>query len=154
VTTRTPAAGLSSGLFQRPAAATTVADLHAVQHSLEANMPEAMAMLKLKGFIGDLGGNVVESVPGMIRVRLPNLEADEAKPQSGLFAWKSRSRPVHILKASSTDLELRMERKDPTQTSRLTITLILRSANGIVTPEWRTRSQKIARDLQAYLMGR
>src|SRR5262249_50778236 len=106
------------------------------------------------GFIQDLGGVVVESVPGMIRVRLPNPDAD-AKPKSGLFdVWKSRSRPVATLKATSTDLELHMERKDPTQASRLTITLILRSANGITTPEWRTRTQKISRDLQAYLMGR
>src|SRR4029077_18535045 len=41
-----------------------------LQHSVEAVMPESMAMIKLKGFIHDLGGEVIESVPGMIKVRL------------------------------------------------------------------------------------
>ena len=31
-----------------------------------------MAMVKLRGFIYDLGGEVVESMPGMIKVRVPD----------------------------------------------------------------------------------
>jgi hypothetical protein len=47
-----------------------------------------------------------------------------------------------------------MERRDPTQTNKLTITLVMRPDGGAVTPEWRTRCNQISRDLQAYLMGR
>jgi hypothetical protein len=47
-----------------------------------------------------------------------------------------------------------MERKDPMQPNRMTITLIMRPGQGLATAEWQTRCQKISRDLQAYLMGR
>jgi hypothetical protein len=53
-----------------------------------------------------------------------------------------------------TDLELYMERSDPNQANKLTITLIMRPASGAMTPQWRSRCQEISRDLQAYLMGR
>ena len=59
-----------------------------------------------------------------------------------------------VLPAASTELELHMERRDPAQANRLTITLVLRPANGLATPEWRDRGTQIVRDLQAYLMGR
>jgi hypothetical protein len=52
-------------------------------------------------------------------------------------------------------MELHMEREDPSQPSRLTVTLLMRpAARGIATPAWRTRCSQIGRDLQAYLMGR
>src|SRR6202040_1500813 len=95
----------SPGAAVRTAPARTAADRHAVQHSVEACMPEAMAMIKLKGFIHDLGGEVVESVPGMIRVRLT--EAAAARKSKGLFGWMDRARPA----APTTDLELHMERR-------------------------------------------
>ena len=56
--------------------------------------------------------------------------------------------------AVATDLELHMERRDPKQTSQLTITLVMRPGSGHITPEWRSRCGRITRDLQAYLMGR
>jgi serine/threonine-protein kinase len=134
------------------------ADHNAVRQSFEASMPEAMAMVKLKGFIYDLGGEVIESVPGLIRVRLA-----ERKPptKSGLFrrllgaGEEDGGRRTNVLLApSSTDLELHMERRDPAQASRLTITLVMRPGGGMVTPDWRNRCHNISRDLQAYLMGR
>jgi serine/threonine-protein kinase len=131
------------------AAPSTSADRHALHHSVEVSMPEAMAMVKLKGFIYDLGGEVVESVPGMIRVRL---RETEKKSEGGLFGWFGGQQVVQT--ASGTDLELRMERKDPQQPSRLTITLVMRRAGGMITVEWRDRCKKIGRDLGAYLMGR
>ena len=47
-----------------------------------------------------------------------------------------------------------MKAPDPSQPGRLTVTLILRSANGVVSPEWKSRCNQISRDLQAYLIGR
>ncbi|MFO0926091.1 MAG: serine/threonine-protein kinase [Gemmataceae bacterium] len=37
---------------------------NSVQHTIEATMPEVMALYKLKGFVADLGGEVLGSVPG------------------------------------------------------------------------------------------
>jgi serine/threonine protein kinase len=47
-------------------------DPNAVSYELHVRIPETMAMLKLRGFVQDLGGQLVEgdSGPGVIRVRL------------------------------------------------------------------------------------
>ena len=117
-------------------------------------MPEAMAMIKLRGFIYDLGGEVVESVPGMIKVRLV-APAEEKKSGGGLFGWVGGGPKQSALAAPpATDLELHMERRDPAQANRLTITLVMKPGPGLITPEWRSRCSQIGRDLQAYLMGR
>ncbi len=71
-TTRVPTvqAALAVRAGATAARARPADDAGAVRHSIEASMPESMAMLKLKGFIHDLGGEIIESVPGLIRVRL------------------------------------------------------------------------------------
>jgi hypothetical protein len=146
------------GPAAQPAPPPTASERHAFRHSVEAIMPEAMAMLKLRGFIYDLGGEVLESVPGMIKVRLP-APAEEKKSGGGLFGWMSGNatptRQVSVLSQSqATEIELHMERRDPTQANKLTITLVMKPGPGLITPEWRNRCTQIGRDLQAYLMGR
>jgi serine/threonine-protein kinase len=113
-------------------------------------MPEAMAMLKLKGFIHDLGGEVLESEPGRIRVRLPG---PVPKPASGWLRWLGGAGTT-ALAEPGTDLELHMERPDPSQAGLLSVTLVLRAAGAPPTAAWRERGLRIARDLQAYLIGR
>jgi serine/threonine-protein kinase len=117
-------------------------------------MPEAMAMLKLRGFLHDLGSQVIETVPGKIRVRLG--QAEVPKKKSGILSLLERGeRKSAVLQvATTTDVELRMERRDPGRPSLLTITLIMRPGNGMPNLDWRTRCQKIGADLKAYLMGR
>jgi serine/threonine-protein kinase len=130
----------------------TTADRHAVRHSIEATMPEAMAMVKLKGFIHDLGGEVVESIPGMIRVQLGEPRANKDKAR-GLFGWFGTARTATVAQPT-TDLEMHMERRDAAQPNLLTITLVMRTSGHLITPEWRNRCQQISRDLKAYLVGR
>jgi serine/threonine-protein kinase len=132
----------------------SAADRYALRQDFEANMPEAMAMLKLKGFLHDLGSEVVETMPGLIRVRLG--DPTSAKKKSGLLALLDRSerKSGAVALATTTELELHMERRDPAQPNRLTVTLVMRPGNGLASPEWRTRCQNIGRDLRAYLMGR
>jgi serine/threonine-protein kinase len=124
-----------------------VAAANAFTHSVDATMPEVMAMLKLRGFIADLGGEVTESVPGLIKVRLPD-EPSEGKGR-GLFGWVTGSAVQ-----TATEVELRMERLDPSQPNRMTITLVMRPATPNASAEWRVRCKRIGQDLQAYLMGR
>src|SRR5262249_10497866 len=45
-------------------------DPQSVVHQMQAWMPDAIATYKLKGFVHDFQGQVVESVPGKIRVQL------------------------------------------------------------------------------------
>jgi eukaryotic-like serine/threonine-protein kinase len=117
-------------------------------------MPEAMAMIKLRGFIYDLGGEVVESVPGMIKVRLAAQVEEKKTGGGGLLGWMGGGTKQATVSAPPTDLELHMERRDPAQANRLTITLVMKPGPGLITPEWRSRCSQIGRDLQAYLMGR
>ena len=110
-----------------------------IEQSVEAIMPEAMALIKLKGFIFDLGGEVVESVPGMIRVRLPDPPTEPTKKGS-VFGW-SRSAPAV---QSCTDMELHMERRDPAQPGKLTITLVLRPREARPPPAGRNAAGRLA----------
>ena len=57
---------------------------------------------------------------------------------NGVLGWPGRKSAV-VQKLQSTDLELHMERRDPAQSSRLTITLVMRPSGGLPTPEWRSR---------------
>ena len=124
------------------------ADRNAIVRTVTATVPESMAMLKLKGFIHDLGGEIVESVPGLIRVRLA---APAEKRTGGLLGWLGgRAAPA----SPAVDMELLMEKPDAAQPSRLTITLKLTSPAGAFSADGRTRCEQIGRDLQAYLMGR
>jgi serine/threonine-protein kinase len=153
---RSPLKSGSSGLLARPNLGPAVTDRNTFRHSIDAVMPEAMALVKIKGFIHDLGGNVLESVPGLIKVRLPAPQAVAEKKASIFGRGDAGGRPVSAMQAiGATDMELHMEREDPSQPSRLTVTLLMRpAARGIATPAWRTRCSQIGRDLQAYLMGR
>ena len=81
-------------------------------------------MLKLKGFIHDLGGEIVESLPGLIRVRLAEPGAVK-KPAP--FDWVDRQRRTAVRPPpTATDIELHMKRADPGRPGQLTVTLVLR----------------------------
>jgi serine/threonine-protein kinase len=136
----------SSGL--QPVVRPTL-ERYTVRHSFEVNLPEAMALLKVKGFINDLEGEVMESVPGMIRVRIG--ETKPPKPRSGLFSRTSSRETLLVQPRAAVDLELHLERKDPAQPGRLTITLIMRPSNSHIPPDWQDRCAQIGQNLKAYL---
>src|SRR5438105_5377392 len=96
-----------------------VADRYVILHRLEAWMPESIAGYKLRGFVQDAGGEVIESAPGVIKVRLGGKGSTYTLSSRGSFAWLGIGRKCLI------DLELVMERTDAHQ-SQLNITMILR----------------------------
>jgi serine/threonine protein kinase len=118
------------------------ADPKAVVHHLEAWMPEKIALYKLRGFVQDVGGEVVESVPGRIRVRL------SGGIRRGL-SWLGIGKPPEI------DVELVLEQIDATKNNQLHITVTLRvlGRNANDDPLLHARCDKIFCDLRAYLMG-
>jgi serine/threonine-protein kinase len=126
-------------------------DPHAVVHHLEAWMPERIAAYKLRGFVTDVGGEVLESLPGLIRVRLGGKGSVYQPPvQGGALSWLGFGRKTGLV-----DMELRLERSDPVRESLLHITVTMRSQNGEsgLNPEWRSRCNQIYCDLRGYLMG-
>ena len=117
-------------------------------HQLEAWMPETIASHKLRGFIHDVGGEVVESVPGRIRVRLGGKGSLYEAPQRGSLSWLG-VRPGRI------DMELQLQRPDETRGSQLRITVVLRPPmpSLCTDPAWGRLCTRIFCDLRGYLMG-
>lgn len=133
-----------------PGASPAAFDPLASIHQLEAWMPETIAAYKLRGFIQDVGGEVVESVPGRIRVRLGGKGSVYEAPQRGSLSWLGIGRrPTNI------EMELRLQRPDEGRGSQLRIMVILRPPNAAVftDPAWRQLCTQIFCDLRGYLMG-
>ena len=107
--------------------------------------PEVIAVRKLRGFVHDCGGEVVESVPGLIRVRLGKT-ANHSAAMSWLGFGK-RTGPI--------DVELHLHRTDPKQENKLTINILFRPSHNSLLgdPIWRERCSKVFVELRAYLMG-
>jgi serine/threonine-protein kinase len=120
-----------------------------VIHELDAWMPERIAAYKLFGFVQDVGGQVVESVPGRIRVHLGGpLSAYGNRP--GPLSWLGIGR-----KSGQIEMELNLHRADPGRDNMLHITVAMRSLHksDSQTGEWRARCNQIFCDLRGYLLG-
>ena len=141
---------LNAPLTPPPSASSEALDALACVHQLDAWMPEAIASYKLRGFIQDVGGEVIESVPGRIRVRLGGKGSVYLAPQRGSLSWLGIGR-----KLTRIDMELRLQRPDETRGSHLRILVILRPPNAAVCidPAWRQLCTQIYCDLRGYLMG-
>jgi eukaryotic-like serine/threonine-protein kinase len=120
-------------------------DPNVVVHQMEAWMPDTIATYKLRGFVHDNNGEVLESVPGMIRMRIGG---DGAKNRSA-FSWLGIGRKNGIV-----DLELRLERTNPAQQNLLHI-LVLMSSPHRKSAEagWRDRCNEVFCELRSYLAG-
>jgi serine/threonine-protein kinase len=132
----------------RAASARKATDPNAVVHHLEAWMPEAIATYKLRGFVSDVGGEVVESVPGCIRVHLGQ-PGSVYNVSSGPFSWLGGGRK------SGIEMELLMEQADSDRKGQLHITVQMRPLQGKPrhSNAWQSRCNQVYCDLRAYLMG-
>ncbi|HTU88703.1 MAG TPA: serine/threonine-protein kinase [Gemmataceae bacterium] len=124
-------------------------DPFAVVHVLEAWMPESIAEYKLRGFIHDVGGDVIESIPGRIRVRFGGRGSVYTAPRQGLSFLGIGRRTNNI------DMELRMEHADSSRGNQLRITVLFRSPGTDLNANlpWRNLCTQIFCDLRGYLMG-
>jgi serine/threonine protein kinase len=150
---RASLSGQGSQAFSTPPPPLTPApayDPNTLVHQLEAWMPEKIASYKLRGFVQDSGGEVLECVPGRIRVRLGGRGSVYAPPGNGsISSWLGLTRRSPLI-----EMELHLQRADPGRDSQLRITVMLRPVNGTASDgEWRSRCGQIYCDLRAYLMG-
>ncbi len=125
-------------------------DPMAVVHYLDAWMPERIATYKLRGFIDDAGGEVIESVPGRIRVRLGGKNCVYSTPKKpNSLSWLGFNR-----KTSTFEIELRLQR-DKERDAQLRITLVLHSPSVEIAtdPVWQKLCSQIYCDLRGYLMA-
>ncbi|MSQ94566.1 MAG: serine/threonine protein kinase [Gemmataceae bacterium] len=120
-------------------------DPNVVMHQLEAWMPDTIATYKLRGFVQDNQGEVLESVPGMIKMRIGG---ENAKSKS-VFSWLGIGR-----KAGIVDLKLRLERNNPHQQNLLHIVVLMSSPHRKSADQaWRERCSEVFCELRSYLAG-
>jgi serine/threonine-protein kinase len=122
-------------------------DPNAVSYHMQAWMPDTIASYKLRGFVHDHGGEVLESVPGRIRVRL----GGRPKPDSTGLGWFMGFRKKHPI----VDVELLLERLNPQQQSQLHITVRMTSPDVRTSTNsvWRDRCTQVYCELRSYLAG-
>ena len=108
---------------------------------MEAWMPETIALMKLRGFVHDNGGVVLESTPGLVRVRL-----GKGRGPAGWLGFGRRT---------ALDIELHLHRVNPKNENQLVIEVQFRPSHvGFLADEaWRNRCANIFVELRAYLMG-
>ena len=125
-----------------------------VTHEFEALVPERMAAAKLRGFVEDYGGQVMESEPGMIRLRLGVPSGyKEARAGSGILGWLATRRPSVRRGQEPIELELQMEKPDPSQ-ARLCVVVAFRPLKGYTPGNgalWRERCDRLNAILRQYL---
>ncbi len=119
-------------------------DPKVIVYRMEAWMPDTIASFKLRGFVQDMGGEVIESIPGLIRVRIGGGRS------SGPLGWFGLGKKVAII-----EVELYLDRANPTQPNMLNVTVIMRSPdpNASNSPLWRERCGQIFCELRSYLAG-
>jgi eukaryotic-like serine/threonine-protein kinase len=141
-------AGMSDGHPRPhpPVGVHLVADPSTLTFTMEAWMPESIAVVKLQGFAHDADGQIVESVPGVVRMKLgPNGKIAPA-PQGGWFGLK---RPDALW------LELHLHQVDPNRGNKLLIQVVFRpqSISQLSDAAWRERCTRAYIYLRSYLMG-
>jgi serine/threonine-protein kinase len=115
-------------------------DPTALNFQMEAWMPEKIAIIKLRGFVHDLGGDVIESIPGLIRVRFGS------RRTNGWFG---------LVKADLLDMELRLQQIDPNRENRLHISVLYRPNHKrqLQDKAWVDKCSRLFVEVRAYLMG-
>ena len=131
-----------------PPSPVQINDANAIVQHLEAWMPETIAAYKLRGFIHESGGDLVESVPGKIRVRLGGKGCVYSAPARGL-SWLGIGRPPPI------DVTLHLQRADIVRDNQLRITVVFRSPGKNISGDhaWRAVCGQVFVDLRAHLMA-
>ncbi len=122
-------------------------DPNALEFNLEAWMPKKIALLKLRGFVDDNGGEVLESTHGMIRVRFESMGM--AERPTGPLRWLRLGR-----RRDSVFLDLKMTSHAAKQ-NLLQIQARFRTENGAAAtgPDWRRSCVLRFIDLRSYLIG-
>jgi hypothetical protein len=111
---------------------------------MDAWMPERIATYKVRGFIDDAGGEVLESVPGRIRVRLGGKGCVYSAPKNtGSLSWLGFNR-----QRTTFDMELRFQRSDSQRENQLRIMVVLHAPTCGPT-SWPTAASSPSRERSA-----
>jgi serine/threonine-protein kinase len=131
-----------------------------VTYQLQAWMPESIAVIKLRGFLDDVGGDVIESEPGLVRVCLiaePEKKKKKEPPPPAWMVWVGLAKkPPPEPEPEKVSLDIYMEKTDPNQSNLLSITAMLRPEMGsrlVAKNRWRAFCDKICDGLCQHLIA-
>jgi serine/threonine-protein kinase len=124
-------------------------DPNAVVYHMEASLSASVAAFKLQGFIADVHGQVVESVPGLIRVRLGQPDT-RYEMCAGTLSWLGIGRASGL-----TEVYLYMRQKFAHRRDLQAITVLMLSLKGFTRDNtmFLDHCNRIYSDLRGYLMG-
>lgn len=122
-----------------------IVDPNALCFTMEAWMPESIAVVKLRGFAHDADGQITESVPGIVRMKLGS-GGTSTRAKTGWFGLK---KPEPLL------LELHLHQVEPGRGNKLILQAVFRpqSLSQLNDAAWRERCTRSYIDLRSYLMG-
>ena len=113
----------------------------------EACMVEHTASIKLRGFVDGVGGQVVETDAGVIKVKLPRVT--EVAVKGGLLSW---FKPKVEQQIDWIALELHMAKKQVGARSLIEITVVHPEEDTTRKQTCKPFCDEICRELRAYLM--
>ena len=122
---------------------------------MEAWMPEPIAIVKLRGFAHDLGGDIISSEPGLIRVRLADPFCVPVSSGKSLFSMFKRNKKSDDA-GNFAILDLHLELKSTNGQKKIFITATIKPESDprkAFDPEWQEWCRNISRDLKAYLIS-
>jgi eukaryotic-like serine/threonine-protein kinase len=122
----------------------------------EATLPEKLAALKLRGFIDDVKGEVIESEPGLIRVRVesPPGYKEPRSAGSGVFAFLSGViRPGGAVRGKEPiEIELNLNKLDMNKVSVLVSFRPVREFPPSDPELWASRCEAYYAHLRRFIM--
>jgi hypothetical protein len=121
-------------------------------YEFDAWMPEEVAVVKVRGFVKDAGGELIRSVPGYIRVHL--LDNRQPAESAGIMAWLGLADEPPPQPRIVAVLEMNMVNK-PTPKRKL-IGITIRVSPGPeddIAPDWKKFCDRAYCELRGYLMG-
>jgi hypothetical protein len=105
--------------------------------------------------VDDANGEVITSIPGLMRVRLLDPYDVAAAPKPGLLGWlgfveHAQQPPVRVLAV----LDFHMRHRETTHQKLLSITLEIRPGDNPPEPDrWRAYCNRLYCDVRGYFMG-
>ena len=127
-----------------------------ITHEFAAFMPERLAAAKLRGFVEDLGGQVLASEPGLIRMRVgvPAGYKELQPGGSGILNWfRVRRQPSVTRGQEPIELELHVEKPNPSQPCLSVVVAFcpLKEYPPANASNWRARCDKLHHMLRQYM---
>jgi hypothetical protein len=133
-------------------------DPAACDYHFDAWMPERVAVMKLQGFCDSFFGEVITSVPGLVRVHLLDpLGRPQPRENSGLLTWLGLGEKTPSGPRVVSIVELYMEHKETEFQHLLAMTIRVKHGNEPSAGDklnWQRYCDQIFCQLRGFLMGK